>query len=123
MCKDVFDSLAKSKAKMNNLRWHEQRALSVLNSGKDIIMRPPDKCGAVAVTHTSDYKEKVFRQLNIREYYQHLPDDPTQRFFNLLCRDCKALYDDKKFAWVTLTILNLSIRTREKGIVFVLRLT
>lgn len=64
----------------NNLSKEEKKALEDLKSDDSIVIKPADKGGATVVMNKIDYVEECVRQLSDRNFYEVLPDNPTQAF-------------------------------------------
>ena len=63
--------------RFNNLTKEEWEALYSLKDDCSIIIKGADKCSAVVVWDREDYLKETYRQLNDKEVYEQVPDDPS----------------------------------------------
>ena len=64
--------------KYSNLTKGELKALEELKSRDDIVITKADKGGTVVIMDVKDYVKEAERQLNTKEHYRCLPNDPTE---------------------------------------------
>ena len=62
----------------NNLTKNEIQALKDLSIRDDIIITEADKGGAAVIIDADDYINEVNQQLNNKEFYKEIPDDPIE---------------------------------------------
>lgn len=92
---ELFNS--PTTATKHNLSPHERDALKELSDNKDIIRKPADKGGAVAVLDYNKYLNEAHRQLKNPNYYQELSFNPLS---SMKC-DLTALLNRAKDAgWI-----------------------
>ncbi|CAN7943058.1 unnamed protein product, partial [Ixodes hexagonus] len=95
---DIFNSLSHRNTRKGNLSKREQQVLNNLKSREDIIIRPADKGGGIVVMNRADYIGEASRQLDNVDFYQRLPDDPTQRFVTIINRTLQDLRNENKIS-------------------------
>ena len=63
--------------RFNSLTKEEREALYSLKDDRSIIIKGADKGSAVVVWDREDYLNEAYRQLDDKEVYEQLPDDPS----------------------------------------------
>lgn len=59
-----------------------------------ILIKPADKGGSIVIMDREFYKESINETLkNSKEFYQPIPQDPTQRIYNVVSKALKGLSD------------------------------
>lgn len=61
----------------NNLSFNEREAVRALTEDESIIIKQADKEGATVIMSALDYDTECQRQLNDKQYYTPLREDPT----------------------------------------------
>ena len=87
-----------NKAKPNsaqNLTTKEQEALECLKERSDIIISKADKGGATVIMGVKEYITEADRQLNDRNFYRQLAEDPTNRHLDLVNNAIDTLHRQK----------------------------
>lgn len=64
----------------DNLTVNERKAIKTLRSNYDIVIKPADKGGTIAVMDTVDYVAEIDSQLSNTAFYEELTHDPTELF-------------------------------------------
>ena len=72
----LLDNEIPSK-RFNNLTKEEREALCSLKDDHSIIIKGADKGSAVVVWDREDYLKEAYRQLDDKEVYEQVPDDPS----------------------------------------------
>ena len=63
--------------RFNNLTKEEREALYSLKDDRSIIIKGADKDSVVVVWDREDYLKEAYRQLDDKEVYEQVPDDPS----------------------------------------------
>ena len=63
--------------RFNNLTKKEREALYSLKDDTSIIIKGADKVSVVVVWDREDYLKEAYRQLNDKEVFEQVPDDPS----------------------------------------------
>ena len=63
--------------RFNNLTKEEREALYSLKDDRSIIIKGADKGSAVVVWDREDYLKEAYRQLDDKEVYEQIPDNPS----------------------------------------------
>ena len=63
--------------RFNNLTKEEREALYSLKDDPSIIIKGADKGSVVVVWDREDYLKEAYRQLDDKEVYEQVPDDPS----------------------------------------------
>ena len=66
-----------SSKRFNNLTKQEREALYSLKDDPSIIIKGADKGSVVVVWDREDYLKEAYRQLDDKEVYEQVPDDPS----------------------------------------------
>ena len=64
----------------NNLTKDECDALCGLKDDPSVIIKRADKCSVVAVWDREDYLKEAYKQLDDREVYEEVSNDPNQHY-------------------------------------------
>lgn len=93
--RDIIAEYRKRSSYRPNLSGKEQRALEILSTRTDVIIKPADKGGAIVVMNQTDYNTEAQRQLSDTSFYQPLPADPTLEYKERVRSTIIELQDDK----------------------------
>lgn len=64
------------------------------NESDKILIKPADKGGSIVLMDKEFYKDSVNKMLqNSNEFYQPIPQDPTQRIYNVVSQTLKKLFE------------------------------
>ena len=63
--------------RFNNLTKKEREALYSLKDDPSIIIKGADKGSVIVVWDREDYLEEAYRQVDDKEVYEQVPDDPS----------------------------------------------
>ena len=64
----------------NNGTKDESDALYSLKDDPSVIIKRADKCSVVAVWDREDYLKEAYKQLDDREVYEEVSNDPNQHY-------------------------------------------
>ena len=92
--KDVTQSIKSPSNHRSNLTIEERQALKDLSGDDDIVIKPADKGGKVVVMNRKDYKQECERNLEDKNFYTRLDEDPNQAYAEEVNNQAKQLLDD-----------------------------
>jgi hypothetical protein len=91
-CKQVKYQVLKTpvkKPKWSNLSKEERKGLTQIADNPNLVIKKADKGSAVVVMNTVDYLAEANRQLDNKEAYVELKEDPTAKY----CEDIQKILD------------------------------
>lgn len=83
----------KQRLQYKNLTKEERNALKDLKEDESIVIKSADKGGATVVMNKTDYVQECLRQLADKMFYEEIPQDPTQRFKNIIFETIDELFE------------------------------
>eukprot|EP00061_Rhincodon_typus_P008109 g30439.t1 len=82
--------ISRAHKAVQNVTQAQRHAIHVLNTNRNIVIKPAEKAGDIVIQNRMDYCREVYQQLNNQEYYRHLPADPTKEHTHQLNRLIKT---------------------------------
>ena len=95
----------------NNLTSRQRDALASLASDKSIVIKQSDKCGTVVVMDTEDYDAACLKQLEDKQFYEELEDDPNPGYKDEIVKELEQLHLQDAISGKELSILKEGTQT------------
>lgn len=96
--KDIMRACSKVKPFRQNLSYEERKSLDSLSRRSDVVIKPADKGGAIVILDKVDYLKEGYRQLENKDFYTELTEDPTKLFESEICRELNSLHKEGKIS-------------------------
>ena len=90
-----------------NLTKEEWKGINQLQKNPHIVIKKADKGSAVVIMQTTDYLREGYRQLNDRDFYTKLTEDPTQSISERICQVLVDMKNLKLISEKTFDFLNI----------------
>ena len=90
-----------------NLTKEEWKGINELKQNPHIVIKKADKGSAIVIMQTTDYLREGYRQLNDRNFYIKLKEDPTQSISDKICNVLTEMRQLKLITEKTFDYLNI----------------
>ena len=97
---------------VNNLSSKEFEAIHDLQSNRDIIIKPADKGGKIVIWGRNEYLKEAYRQLNDRDYYIPIGNNPIGDLISEISSFISFLYQQSHIDYPTFKFLDPKINAR-----------
>ena len=89
----------------NNLTPRQRDALTSLATDKSIIIKQSDKCGTVVIMDTEDYDAACLEQLEDKNFYEELQNDPNAGYKDQIVKELNQLLLEDTISEKELSVL------------------
>ena len=95
----------------NNLTPRQRDALTSLATDKSIIIKQSDKCGTVVIMDTEDYDAACLEQLEDKNFYEELQNDPNAGYKDQIVKELNQLLLEDSISEKELSVLKEGTQT------------